>query len=70
MENHLIRDKKTGAVINTNVSEYELYKIRREQILKTRSDKNEVEDLKLKVETIASDLSEIKQLLLLAIEKK
>ena len=58
-QNHLIRDVKSNAIINTNNSEYQLYmkriKVREKQSDKLRNAVKEINNLK-------SELREIKEL--------
>lgn len=63
MEKTLKRDEKTGAVINTDVTGFELFRLQREKILKQKQEQSEMEALKQKVNSMSDDLSEIKQLL-------
>jgi flagellar biosynthesis component FlhA len=57
---HLLRDLKTGAIVNTNLTEYENYinmkKLKESEVKKFNKIENEVMSLK-------NDLSEIKDLL-------
>ena len=59
-QNHLIRDVKSNAIINTNNSEYQLYmkriKVREKQSDKLRNAVKEINNLK-------SELREIKNLI-------
>lgn len=55
-----VRDMTTGAVINTDISEYQNYKIQKQLKQKEEMEKTE---LKNKVETMELDLREIKELL-------
>ena len=57
---HLIRDPKTNAIINTNMSEYNEYLSRRDSKLK---DNQKVQNLESDVANIKEDLDEIKFLL-------
>lgn len=57
---HLLRDLKTGAIINTNINEYESY-IRTKKIKENELKK--INNLENEVASIKSDLSEIKDLL-------
>ena len=60
-QNHLIRDVKSNAIINTNNSEYQLYmkriKVREKQSDKLRNAVKEINNLK-------SELREIKTLII------
>ena len=57
----LVRDRTTGAIVNTNRADYEAYIARRDAALKRQQqvDKHEEE-----LNTIKADIAEIKQLLL------
>ena len=57
---HLIRDPKTNAIINTNMSEYNEYLSRRDSKLK---DNQKVQNLESDVVNMKEDLDEIKFLL-------
>ena len=57
---HLIRDPKTNAIINTNMSEYNEYLSRRDSKLK---DNQKVQNLEYDVANMKEDLDEIKFLL-------
>ena len=57
---HLIRDPKTNAIINTNMSEYNEYLSRRDSKLK---DNQKVQNLESDVANMKEDLDEIKFLL-------
>lgn len=61
--NTLKRDEKTGVVINTDVTGFELFKLQREKLLKQKQEQTEMDVLKQKVNSMSEDLSEIKQLL-------
>ena len=56
----LQRDSSTGAVINTNNS---LYQNRLRQIKNTQIEEEEKQDLKQELDTLKSDVNEIKDLL-------
>jgi hypothetical protein len=57
---NLLRDLKTGAIINTNINEYEDY-IRTKKIKENELKK--INNLECEVASIKNDLSEIKDLL-------
>ena len=57
---HLIRDPKTNAIINTNMSEYNEYLSRRDSKLKNNQ---KVQNLESDVANMKEDLDEIKFLL-------
>ena len=57
---HLIRDPKTNAIINTNMSEFNEYLSRRDSKLK---DNQKVQNLESDVANMKEDLDEIKFLL-------
>lgn len=57
---HLLRDLKTGAIINTNINEYESY-IRSKRVKENELKK--INNLENEVASIKNDLSEIKDLL-------
>jgi hypothetical protein len=57
---HLIRDPKTNSIINTNMSEYQEYLFRRDSKLK---ENEKIQNLEKDLDSIRSDLDEIKFLL-------
>jgi hypothetical protein len=57
---HLIRDPKTNSIINTNMSEYQEYLFRRDSKLK---ESEKIQNLEKDLDSIRSDLDEIKFLL-------
>lgn len=57
---NLIRDEKTKAILNTNLSDYENY-IKTRQIKKIETDR--IQNLEDNVNEIKNDLNEIKNLL-------
>lgn len=63
----LVRDTTTGAILNTDVNEYNDYKIKK----KIRDQEN-LEKLRMnnRVEKLENDISEIKQLLLTMINQE
>ena len=57
---HLIRDKKTNAIVNTNMTEYQQYISRRN----TKNEENQkIQSLEEDVASMKGDLDEIKSLL-------
>lgn len=62
---NLVRDTKTNAIINTDVSGYQAYITNRDRLL---SDRERIEKLETKVSDIKGDLDEIKDLLLKALK--
>jgi predicted transcriptional regulator len=57
---HLIRDPKTNAIINTNMSEYKEYLSRRNSKME---EDQKIQNLELNVSNMKDDLNEIKNLL-------
>ena len=62
----LVRDISTSAIINTNRSEYQNYINRRDSVL---SKQRQIEEHSEEINNIKTELSEIKQMLLLLINK-
>jgi hypothetical protein len=62
----LVRDISTSAIINTNRSEYQNYINRRDSAL---SKQRQIEEHSEEINNIKTELSEIKQMLLLLINK-
>ena len=57
---HLIRNKKSNCIVNTNKAEYEEYLTRRK--LK-KSEKNKVENIERDISTLRDEITEIKDML-------
>jgi hypothetical protein len=66
-EDGLVRDVSNQAILNTNSKEYESYIARRNA---ARTQKQELERQGKEIETIHSELSEIKQMLSILINKQ
>ena len=62
----LVRDMSSGAILNTNRTEYENYLSRREQ---ARQAKNQLAQQAEEINNLKNDISEIKQMLVLLINK-
>ena len=62
----LVRDVSTRAIINTNRSEYQNYINRRDSVI---NKKNQIEEHSKDINNIKTELSEIKQMLLMLINK-
>lgn len=62
----LYRDSSTRAIINTNKKDYQLYMANRERML---SDKQRIDELEVKVDSLKDDISDIKDLLLKIVDK-
>ena len=60
------RDTSTRAIINTNKKDYQLYMANREKML---SDKQRIDELEMKVDSLKEDISDIKNLLLKFVDK-
>lgn len=69
VENHqdLVRDTYSGAVINTNRTEYDNYM---DNYHRLKREKMELEQLKNQVSSLTSDMGEIKNLLKLLVQEK
>jgi wobble nucleotide-excising tRNase len=63
----LVRDLSSGAVINTNTTDYQNYLARKNS---SKDMKQQIKQNSDKIEKIESDLSEIKQLLITLINKE
>jgi hypothetical protein len=63
----LIRDLSSGAVINTNTTDYQNYLAKKNS---SKDMKQQIKQNSDKIEKIESDLSEIKQLLITLINKE
>ena len=63
----LVRDLSSGAVINTNTTDYQNYLARKNS---SKNMKQQIKQNSDKIEQIESDLSEIKQLLITLINKE
>ena len=63
----LVRDISTSAIINTNRSEYQNYINRRDSVL---SKQRQIQEHSEEINNIKTELSDIKQMLLLLINKR
>lgn len=63
----LVRDLTSGAIINTNTTDYQNYLARKNS---SKDMKQQIKQNSDKIEKIESDLSEIKQLLITLINKE
>ena len=63
---HLFRDNHSKAIINTNKGDYETYVRTRERM---NSEKERIENLEEKVNSLQGDISDIKNLLLKIVDK-
>lgn len=63
----LVRDLTSGAIINTNTTDYQNYLARKNS---SKEIKQQIKQNSDKIEKIESDLSEIKQLLITLINKE
>tara|TARA_B100000282_G_C31562515_1_gene412773 strand:+ start:367 stop:600 length:234 start_codon:yes stop_codon:yes gene_type:complete len=59
-ENDLVRDSRSGAIINRNVSEFEAYKKRK---LKMQENQDKVRDACREINNLKQELYEIKDLI-------
>ena len=62
----LVRDVSTRAIINTNRSEYQNYINRRDSVINKQ---NQIEEHSKDINNIKTELSDIKQMLLMLINK-
>jgi hypothetical protein len=62
----LVRDTETNAIINTNTTEYQNYMARRERIT---SNESQIELHGQEIDSIKTDISEIKQMLTALLNK-
>ena len=63
---HLLKDSASGAIINTNVSEYQLYMARR-QTRKSQAD--QIKNACREINSIKNELKEIRDLVLELVKK-
>ena len=66
-ENDLVRDNTSGAIINTNVSEFQAYKKRK---LKMQENQDKVRDACREINNLKQELYEIKDLIKKLVGKK
>jgi hypothetical protein len=66
-EDGLIRDVSTKAILNTNNKDYEAYVARKNKV---QSQKKEIERQAMQIEKINSELSDIKHMLSILINKQ
>ena len=57
---HLQRDLKSNAIVNTSSTEYEIYIARKQQ---RELDKNKMQDMCREINTLKADLIEIKRMI-------
>lgn len=63
---HLYRDKDSKTIVNTNKSDYETYVRTRDRM---NSEKERIDHLEEKVDSLQGDISDIKNLLLKIVDK-
>ena len=64
--NHLYREVGTNAIINNNTNEFKAYVANRRKL---QSDRERIENLEGKVDSLQGDISDIKNLLLKLVDK-
>ena len=58
-----MKDTATGALVSTNLSEFQKYKLREEQTEKLKNQENDLNNIKSEVSELKDALSEVKDLL-------
>jgi hypothetical protein len=58
-----MKDMATGALVSTNLSEFQKYKLREEQSQKLKTQENDLNNIKSEVSDLKNQLGEIKDLL-------
>ena len=66
----LVRDVTTGAILNTNKTEYENYLLQKKEHEKRLRDSETVSQHTEQINNIKADISEIKQMLMLLIKDR
>ena len=65
----LVRDTLTGAILNTNKTEYENYLRQKEAVEKRTLESKQISQHTEEINNIKTELSEIKQMLLLLLDR-
>ena len=65
----LVRDTLTGAILNTNKTEYENYLRQKEAVEKRMQESTQISQHTEEINNIKTELSEIKQMLLLLLDR-
>ena len=65
----LVRDTRTGAILNTNKTEYENYLRQKEAVEKRTLESKQISQHTEEINNIKTELSEIKQMLLLLLDR-
>ena len=65
----LVRDTLTGAILNTNKTEYENYLRQKEAVEKRMQESKQISQHTEEINNIKTELSEIKQMLLLLLDR-
>ena len=65
----LVRDTLTGAILNTNKTEYENYLRQKEAVEKRMLETKQISQHTEEINNIKTELSEIKQMLLLLLDR-
>ena len=58
-----MKDTATGALVSTNLSEFQKYKLREEQTEKLKNQENDLNNIKSEVSDLKSEITEIKDML-------
>jgi hypothetical protein len=66
----LVRDTSTGAILNTNKTEYENYLRQKEAVEKRKLESQQISQHTEDINNIKTEISEIKQMLLLLIKDR
>ena len=65
----LVRDTLTGAILNTNKTEYENYLRQKEAVEKRMQESKQISQHTEEINNIKTELSEIKQMLVLLLDR-
>ena len=58
-----MKDTATGALVSTNLSEFQKYKLREEQTEKLKNQENDLNNIKSEVSDLKSEIGDIKDMI-------
>lgn len=64
-----LKDKKTGALVNSKLDEFQKYKLQQEQAELVKKQENDLNNIKSEVSDLKNELGEIKDILKLLLNK-
>jgi hypothetical protein len=66
---HLIRDKRTHAVLNNDVVGLTAYKAKRDAVLRAQQAEKRIDAIEASVENVHKEITELKELVLLLVKR-